>query len=365
MMEMLKDVVRGVGTYTVLALALLTAVNVAILIWSLFVVIPQIGGLHTQLYLITPWLVVFADLGGLAFAAYYVLIVAAIVLSCAHLVRRSYRTFPRELLMKPLPEGHSPLYVVGTIMLAMLSFNSIYYLILGAVGFTPTGPDYASQEDWKVLYSLARASVWEEIISRVLLIGVPLLLFHLALRRREGIARYFAGGGFKVGSLESALVLFSSGMFSAAHLFNWDVSKIPPTFIAGLAFGFLFLKFGLYIAIVLHFAWDYLSVPIYVFPSIATVLVIGLLMLVWTAIGSVFFVSYFSKLMGFLLGRRIWPDSIESPAPDSIPSRDSMLAPGDTDGMGVGFEFGCQYCGNTEARYRDGRFECTLCGRRL
>ena len=57
-------------------------------------------------------------------------------------------------------------------------------------------------------------------------------------------------------------------MFGFAHSFNWDLYKVLPAFLAGLAMGYLFLKFGLYAAIMFHFFTDYLSISMTIWPNI-------------------------------------------------------------------------------------------------
>lgn len=364
----LREIVGGIGTYTILSLLIITFLYLAILIWSLTQVIPSIGSLHTYLYVITPWIVNFAELGGPYFAAYYVFIVFAILASFVYMMWVSASRLVDELSLKPLRKGHSPLYVIGTLYFAALSFNLLYYVFIGLLGVDPTVPTTEEQELWKVLYVYARAGVWEEIVSRLLLIGVPLLVFHSITNKRDGWKKYVLGGGFGFGRAEIFFLLFSSAMFAAAHLFTWDIYKIPPTFIGGLAFGYLFLRFGLYASILIHFVWDYVSVPVLVFPGYTSTILIGLLIIAWVAIGAVYFVYYTSKIAGFILGRKVWPDSVptEVARPTASPRQSSVEIARNAPGWGtsMGFQFVCRYCGHREARYKDGGFECTRCGRR-
>jgi len=368
-MAVLKEIIGGIGTYTVFSLLIATFLYVAILIWSPTQVLPEIRSYRTYLYFITPWIVNVAELGGPYFAAYYVLIVIAILASFVCLVKKSARSFLAELTLKPLSEGHSPLYVLGTLYFAALSFNFLYYLLLVALGVNPTVPSTGNEDLWKILYSYARAAVWEEIVSRLLLIGIPLLVIHSIARKREGWKKYFLGGGFKIGRAEAFFLVLSSAIFATAHVFSWDAYKIPPTFIGGLAFGYLFLRFGLYAAIMIHFIWDFLSTPLLVFPGLTSTILIGLLIVAWVVIGVVYFISYSSKLIGFTLGRKVWPYSVavEAPGPTVDPRYHQTQSRYNIPGWGAGgggFQFVCQYCGNTEARYKDGGFECTRCGRR-
>lgn len=367
-MMTIKQILRGVGTYTVLSLVAMTILNVLILIWSIQLVLPQTPNYHTTLFIIVPWIVNLVELTGISFAIYHVLLVIAIVSSFTLLVWKSWRLFIKEMSVEKVVEEHSPLYVVGTIFFAVLFFNVIYYLILGAAGITPKTPELEEQELWKLLYGFASASVWEEIVSRMLLIGVPLLIIDMARKRRKRLIHYFLGGNFSLGKLEITFLIISSIFFSSAHIFSWDAFKLLPTFVAGLALGYLFLTQGIYASIMLHFMVDYLAIPTQVFPGLASLLIMGLVIFAWVAVGFLYFVNYTSKAIGFLIGRRIWPDSIsvekergksrkvDNPMQIDMRHGDQQYGPGS-------FRFACPYCGYTEARYREGRFECLRCGR--
>jgi hypothetical protein len=399
----LRDVVRGVGAYSVLALAILMTVNVAIVIWGIALIYPHMDR-HIYLYVITPFITNFAELGGWAFMFYYVFLVSAITASFIWLVYRSVRPLKAELGGKVPEKGHSPLYIVGTIFLAVMAFNVIFYFLVNALGIVPNTPSFETRELWQLIYGLAAASVWEEIVSRILLIGVPLLLIDgfIRMSRPEAkmrrlsphspasrwpwrrmprvgdgmniVSRYILGGGFDIGRKEAVLLVFSSIIFGAAHLFSWDAYKIFPAAIAGLAFGYVFLKLGVYASIILHFAFDFLSVPLSVWPdSILVTLLIGIIVLVWVAAGIPFAMLYFSKGIGWLLGRRIWPDVPEepprsafaipaaypAPLPTYSPSPYPTGGPQAPRDPGPGFV--CPNCGNREAIYQDGGLTCTRC----
>jgi len=178
-----------------------------------------------------------------------------------------------------------------SIFVALIFFQTIYALFLiiaaGIAGIEPGAPALEDWPRWKLMFSLARASVYEEVIIRIVLIGLPLCLYRrFPYRRVEGTSlcfhgrsrgsncdhgppgevcrspyrRFLLGGGFRIGRPEFFLVIFSAAVFGLAHLAIWDWWKVPPTFVAGLGFGYLFLRKGLHACIVLHFAVDYLLV---------------------------------------------------------------------------------------------------------
>jgi len=356
------DIVRGVGTYCSLIVLVLLAINVLAAIWSIWLVVPETADARTYLFIITPWIVNIAELSGASFATYHIIMVVLLVLSFVWLVRKSVPRFAEELLIKRMDRPHSPFYVMATLFFAALAFNMIYYSILGLFGINPVSPGLGGGELWELLYNLTRASVWEELITRVLLIGVPLLAIHLITGRRERWRSYLLGGGFKIGGIEAGLIAISSFIFATAHLFSWDVFKLPPTFIAGLALGYLFLRFGLYAAIMLHFTFDYLSVPLALWDNLAVVLILGLVVLAWLIIGIPYLAGYSLAVLNFLTKKDIWPfREKERPRPQALQAPYRPRPYGEREMAHFGFV--CRYCGSTEARYRDGVFQCLRCGR--
>jgi hypothetical protein len=135
---------------------------------------------------------------------------------------------------------------------------------------------------WRILYALANASVWEEIISRFLLIGIPLAIYEVISRLlfKEKVNKFlncFFGGNLKIEPKDILLILFSATLFGLGHFSGWSAWKVIPTFLGGLAFGYLFYKKGLHAAILLHFATDYLTIGLYI-PNNPLALLVALMM---------------------------------------------------------------------------------------
>ncbi len=355
--KMVADLVRGVGAYSTLALLALMSLNIVILFWSLFLVLPETGESHTFLFIVIPWMVDLVRLSGLSFSIYHVLLVIAISISFIWMVRESLLQYAEELQVRVPKNGHSPLYLVGTIFFAVLSFNVIYYLFLGGAGVNPITPGFGDRELWKILHAFASASVWEEIITRVLLIGVPLLAVSYFRGERGNWKSYLLGGGFEMGTLETVLVVISSGIFASAHLFSWDIFKTLPAFVAGIALGYLFLKVGLYASIMLHFAFDYMSVPLLIWDNLITTIILGLIILAWVAIGLVYLGYYSLRSLRHVSGR---PLAITRGGEEGGSYRPYQAAPAPKRSE---FGFRCRYCGHGEARYTDGALICMKCGR--
>jgi hypothetical protein len=379
--ESVKKFGRLVTLFGLVALLALLVINLIILAWSPSIILPEASNPSNGivLFIIVPWanpLLGLFELTGLSFGVYNVLLVLAIAVSFAWMVIASVDTFKQELTLKKPKEGHSPLWIVGTVFFAIMAINFIYALILMLLNVEITTPDFASEELWQLLYGLANASVWEELITRVLYIGIPLLLIDLAYHKRKKLWRYFLGGKFEFGGIELALIWASAGIFALGHIVYWDTWKIIPTWIAGLAFGYLFLRLGLYACIMLHFTVDYLSVPMDIAPgSMAVTLILGLLILFWDLLGSAYIVVYGKRILDFLMGKNMAQKSAKplGPAPTPTPMAPPppppqqrmapMAAPPVTRSYKDGF-YSCTNCGNTEARFVEGKLECLRCGHR-
>ncbi|WP_026069072.1 CPBP family glutamic-type intramembrane protease [Methanomassiliicoccus luminyensis] len=401
----IRDLGRGIGSWSALALLILTAVNVVILLWGMGLVYPHLD-MHVTLYVIVPFIVPIYELGGgISFFLYYAFLAVAITASFLWMMKKSVRPAADELAFKEPKGGHSPLYVIATVFMAVISFNIIFNLMVTTGGATPSTPDFNSREVWTLLYSFAHASVWEELISRVLLIGIPLLIVDYVIssgkadRGMKKWHRYFLGGGFSIGRKEAFFLAFSSTMFGLAHVFSWDFYKVIPAIVGGLAFGYLFLKLGLYASIMLHFMLDYLSIPLSVFPdSTGLTLTIGLLMIAWIFIGIPYLIRYAARGIGWIIGRKVWPDApmqapqpVQAYPPQQYPPYQQAppyqpQAPSHPQGYqqwqppaaqappvppqqpqrprdptAIGYI--CPHCGNTEATYENGELKCTKCGK--
>jgi len=337
-----------------------------------------------QLFVAVPYLVFFASLTGTALMVYYFFLIAAITASLTWVLVASAKGYFKELSAKATPREHSPLFEICALMFATFFLNFVIIIVTGAANSgTPTSTETVSQ----MLFSLANASVWEEIIVRVLFIGVPLVFIDLARRRtRKDWWSYLLGGKFKIGIPETALIIFSASMFGVAHyLGGWGEWKIPAAGIAGLAFGYLFLRFGIAASIVLHFTFDYLSMPTELFGADLTV-ALGILLLVWLAAGAIFTGYYIMRIVEFVTGTKFWEEprpvataqQYPPPYPPPYHQFQAQFPQGDVPYPQPGPTYYpsqprqavydplrgyvCPVCGNLEARWVNGRFQCLRCG---
>jgi hypothetical protein len=177
-------------------------------------------------------------------------------------------TFNRSMKRLELPtiRSDNTWILVPRMYLAIVGFYVIYNIILRFFTVTPEVPAFKEDPLWQQLHSFAVASVWEEVLTRVLLLGVPLALYHIlagGLRHRPH--RYLVGGGLGIDNAAFVLIFVQSMVFALAHVAGWDLWKVLPTAVSGLAFGYLFMRKGLWAAIILHFTFDYLGMTTPVF----------------------------------------------------------------------------------------------------
>lgn len=313
----LQKIFNTASFTAVLFFGLFIAVCLSILINAVSYVLPNLSKYTGVLYIITPWIIPIATLEGPILMLYYIFLVFAIVFSFIFLFLKDGKEFTNELLGAVRERkimnmfSKNAFVLLPTIFFSVLFFDAIYSFILTLFGITPSTPNFGEKPKWELLYSFANASVYEEIVSRILLIGAPLFIIEFGEEKNlveSGLSgffrnkkRYIIGGDFSMNKKTIALIIFSSIVFGFAHSFGgWDFYKVIPTFIAGIAFAYLFLVKGLYAAIILHFSFDYSSFPSEFFPNIESFYF--LIILLWLCIGAVYFIYYCAISGKFLLG---------------------------------------------------------------
>lgn len=246
------------------------------------------------------------------------------------------------------------------VFIAVIFFDYIFAIAVWLAGSSPRVPAFGELPLWYQFYTFANASVYEEFAARTLLCGIPLLLAYilahsarphyrtalgkggaavpvaarpvpypapspqgaapavmevpslpgmstapvtlteyLRSRSARGLWGYVLGGGFRIGPLEAFFLVGSSLMFGLAHVPGWDIWKLLPTFVAGLGFGYLFLKVGVHAAILLHFSFDYLDLTATLVPAFGTFIV--LVLYLWFIVGAFFFGHYVVQALKWMV----------------------------------------------------------------
>src|SRR5207247_1726783 len=185
------------------------------------------------------------------FLSYYGLIAAAIFLvGTYHAVRERKETSrafkaPIESIGTRL-RSRSAWIAIAQVWLAGTFFQVSLIYLLTPAGLEPTSPiNLAPQNAWVLLFELANAGVYEEVIFRLLLIGLPMAVGSVVLRIMDvnrgatgngpgsagryigGAWRYLIGGVLRRDSPKEALVagwafpFASSGIFGPAAAPGW------------------------------------------------------------------------------------------------------------------------------------------------
>lgn len=254
----------GGGTALMSALTLLAAVGMAVLgaglasegnMWDAAAVpsiIPSpLGLMVVRFTLLAQWHSIM--IGGVLMSA-----VALVLVDGPPLVRM-LRKSARDATLPPVRTDNA-FIMIPRMYMGIVGFYVVYFALLSLFTVEPQVPDFEAMPLWEQLHAFAEASVWEEVLSRVLTLGVPLMVFHIWTRRDVSERwRYLVGGGFSIDTAAFVLIVFQALVFALAHVAGWDLWKVLPTMISGIAFGYLFLRRGLWAAIVLHFLFDYLG----------------------------------------------------------------------------------------------------------
>lgn len=211
------------------------------------------------LLLLIPYPIVFVYLPGVWVQIYWIFIVAVISLCFIKVIHEHFeRVKERKTKENNAPMKKSSMFWIGlmwpsTILLQMLAI----YLAIILFDVELIVPDMDSMGQHATMFLLADAGVWEELITRVLIIGVPLSL--IALARNKEKPWSFLLGGKGVDRISLILVVVAALVFGYGHESGWGLAKVIPAFIFGLAAGYLYIEYGLYAAILMHFVNDYLS----------------------------------------------------------------------------------------------------------
>jgi hypothetical protein len=341
-------------------------------------VVREAQGATDVLFVIIPFPTAVAEIGGDAMVGLFIFYAVAIVISIAWLLRDwrvAGRGFHESLQDRiPVPE-RSQVGLALQLLCVMILASIAWYMALAMAGVETSTPAFDEMDRWELGYSFAMASVYEELITRVLYIGIPMALIALS-RHRPGWWKLFLGGKENLDHLDWVLIAASGLAFGLAHAPGWDFWKVPPTLVSGLAFGYLFAKKGLAPAIVVHFAIDYTSMPYEVFGFSTMEYVMTIFLLGASFVGLYFAARFASEAMSSTAKpapapaywpgppsfQAVHPGGSPSHAPGPAPSADGKPAAASPPRSSLNSRFVCVACGGAEATYADSALKCIKCG---
>ena len=337
--HLVRVLARAAGTGGTGTALFLLAAEIGVLIFGIPTALAYAAATPTDvvpLFVAFPIPIAFATLGGSAAAAWHLALVAVILASAAAVLVEHLpgagRIFMRVFEGRGTPQLSEPngLFTLTRFFSASIAVSVGVAFVATAIGQSPNIPQQVQSEPVGAgLILFANAAVWEELITRVLLLGVPLLFIHAAGRGRlEAPAwRYVLGGKLQLDPPAFVFVVFQAGIFGAAHVPGWDMWKFPPAFVTGLALGYIFLRFGLQACIVFHFMTDYLAVSITLtdatnFPVLLIVCFVSLI-----AVGVVNVGRFLFLLNDWLRFGRVPPDVFAPPPPPPAPRLPAVPPP--------------------------------------
>ncbi|MFO7619180.1 MAG: CPBP family intramembrane glutamic endopeptidase [Thermoplasmata archaeon] len=266
-------------------------------------------------FIITPFYTPLFTVSGLGFQAWHILMLGILFCSVVYakfdLLRSwlSAKNAAARSLMIP-EKATSSLEGVAKLFMAGMSFSIVYFIFLELINVEMGTPDFDSLSRPELIFGLFNASVWEELVSRVLLVGAPLLLIGLVRKWDKPFAKLL-GGGLGFTPVTFTLILFSALIFALAHVGSWDLWKVPQVLVTGLALGWAFVRYGLHASILIHFSINLYSSITEIWPDNEYLLMLlGAAILIWMAAGGYFFLHYCIEL-----AMKLFPSLKPKPAP--------------------------------------------------
>ncbi len=307
---------------TVICVAVMLVIEAITMLWYSADTYSFLSDRSISMILLLPTMVTVGTLDGVALQLFWIFIVVAIIASCIVIAYQS-----RTILDKNSPNfipriRTTPVYWIALFFGAYLILSIVISAIEGALGYSIVIPeDLPTGVSPESIFSFADAAVWEEIISRMIPIGIPMAIVAGLCGRRDCLKFLF--GGFGVTRVALVLIVVSGIIFGMAHEGAWGSSKIIPTIIGGLLMGYLYVRFGIHASIVFHFLLDYSAVITEVIGhELFSFIFILVAITGFVAVAGVF--KYMKEGVSHVRGMPVWIFEKE-PEPDHEESSDSSL----------------------------------------
>ena len=274
-------------------------------------------------------------------------------------------------LYKSLPRfENSSLYRISEFFALNLFLSYAYISFVSMIGYPIKSPIPPGATNFIFnFFELTNAGLYEELITRVIYIGIPLFIYYAW--SRHGMKspskpkslpwwRVIWGGGYKFGKPEITVLAISSLIFGIAHAGSWDVSKIPQAALGGVFLGVLYMRFGLYADVLFHFSIDSPSI-LFIngygnpFASVGTTDLYSLFLVIFLVAGVVVSVAYILEVSKLLQNRN---KKVAVPAGSSsdTPSQDSSQTRTNAGAY-------CKNCGSRNVTFfYDDVYRCDDCG---
>lgn len=230
----------------------IVAIEVAYTILNLGAVLTILETEIASFIILIPSPVTIFTLSGLSLQIYWIFVVIVILICVAIGLMKLFEAYCESKNNKtPQSIEKSGLFWVSVFLCGTLFFSFVYNIILLLLG---TSIDASWLDEYTItelFFLVVDAAVWEEIITRMMYIGIPMVIASLILTKNKSSWKYLFGG-FEMSKLAIILIIFSGIIFGIAHS-GWGIEKILPSTLVGFVLGYLFVKFGIYASILFHF----------------------------------------------------------------------------------------------------------------
>ncbi len=239
-----------------IVLGILLVIEVISLFINFIPVLNEMPTLGADIIFLVPTVKVLFTLEGIWAQIYWILIFSAIVASVAWMAYDLYKKMKEYKIDRDIKSVEkSGFFNVCYLFTTLLVIEMAYILVAMSLGVDINNP-FEEEATINMKYALANAAVWEEVITRVAMIGLPVALISFYKTRQTKSCKALLGG-FGIDRTVLILLIASSIMFGIGHS-GWGVWKIFLTMLGGFVMGYIYAQYGLYASIVFHFITDYM-----------------------------------------------------------------------------------------------------------
>ena len=306
-------------------------------------------------YIAIPFPILLFSLYSLGAYIWYLILTLTIVSGTIAFLYFDIFPYYRDFVRKPFAYRHNAFQYMVELFSLSIFMSILIYTLASLMGGNPKVLPVKNIPFYAQMLELLHAAVYEELITRVLFLGIPVFLVYRLSGKKISPFKIF--GGFRnIGGIEATFIIISAAIFGIAHTSAWGLWKAIPAFIAGLALGFLFAKYGIYASILLHFVNDYIAIPIHSGPMQLT---FGILLFYFIAVGAVYTVSYAIHVYHFFVPPKT--KKVEEYAKKRTAIQQSTLPPPPWSTPWISIK--CPNCGGTEFQYiAPNKLRCVHCG---
>lgn len=170
--------------------------------------------------------------------------------------------------------GRSGWAGVGKGLAVLMAFSYAYVIMTMLLGTEIDSSELSKYSEYQLAAMLFMAGPREEILYRLLPIGIPMAILFLACGRKGGVSCVM--GGFGASKAAWVLIIVAATIFGIAHLDGWNAAKVPQAFVSGVILGYLYVEYGLYASVLVHSGLDLMSVGANLVPAITGLEILAL-----------------------------------------------------------------------------------------